>query len=305
MLIWDTGEYSVLPYRESVQSSESSDCESDSSNTASPGAVPSECQKLHVAFKQRKVRLRLHGTRLPQNYTISLRLSKEEDRIDQPRRPVRRRRKLGPRTTRTETPETSTSEDENDRFSSSDVPSRVLKKDQLQPFRRIASPPLKDEATKSASASHLEDPQFKTKSSGKPQALPQSHKSPTNSSPTIKDPNPIHITSETETENETIRLTNAYPGSTNTISSIHQRRWFLYLDRHNSGFVPQRDEATNQKTWVRKRNAHGTKDGFERFHVLGREVERSIVTGRLAVDVLRDEGVQGFVPRGLWRAVVE
>ena len=45
--------------------------------------------------------------------------------------------------------------------------------------------------------------------------------------------------------------------------------------------------------------------GFEKFHVLGRDHERSVVTGRLAKDILMDEGVENYVPRGKWRAVVE
>jgi hypothetical protein len=45
--------------------------------------------------------------------------------------------------------------------------------------------------------------------------------------------------------------------------------------------------------------------GFPPFHVLGREVETSVLTGRRAVDVARDEGLVGYKPRGGWRAVVE
>ncbi len=41
------------------------------------------------------------------------------------------------------------------------------------------------------------------------------------------------------------------------------------------------------------------------FVVLGRDVERSIVTGRTAEEVMRDEGVEEFVGRKGWRAVVE
>ena len=111
--------------------------------------------------------------------------------------------------------------------------------------------------------------------------------------------------SEDEIESETIRLTNAYPGAANTISSIYQRRWFLTLDRHNCGFVPEQDKGTGQKLWVRKLKADGTRDGFEKFHVLGREVERSIVTGRLAGEILRDEGIEGFLPRASWIAVTK
>ena len=45
--------------------------------------------------------------------------------------------------------------------------------------------------------------------------------------------------------------------------------------------------------------------GFEPFFVSGREVERSVVTGRLADEVLRDGGVEGYVARKGWRPVLE
>lgn len=52
----------------------------------------------------------------------------------------------------------------------------------------------------------------------------------------------------------------------------------------------------------RERQA-GRDDGG--FLVLGRDVERSIVTGRTADEVMRDEGVEGYVGRKGWKAVVE
>ena len=45
--------------------------------------------------------------------------------------------------------------------------------------------------------------------------------------------------------------------------------------------------------------------GFEAFFVRGRDVERSVVTGRTADEVMVDEGVEGFVGRKGWRAVLE
>jgi hypothetical protein len=53
--------------------------------------------------------------------------------------------------------------------------------------------------------------------------------------------------------------------------------------------------------WVRRSND----EGFEPFFVLGADVERSIVTGRLSSDVFADEQVQGYVPRKSWRPIVE
>ena len=39
--------------------------------------------------------------------------------------------------------------------------------------------------------------------------------------------------------------------------------------------------------------------------MLGREVERSVISGRVAGEVLGDEGVKGFVGRRGWRGVTE
>jgi hypothetical protein len=95
-------------------------------------------------------------------------------------------------------------------------------------------------------------------------------------------------------EDAQTRLTNAYPGSTNSIGSVHQRRWFILLDRASSGFV--RDAGTG--LWVRQ--ATRDREGFEPFFVRGRDFERSVVTGRLAREVEQDEGVTGFVGRSGW-----
>lgn len=109
-----------------------------------------------------------------------------------------------------------------------------------------------------------------------------------------------------------IRANNAYPGATNIIGSIHQRRWFLSLDRLNSGFICEISKDDSERTkkkrkWVRRReqNNQGERlSGFEPFYVRGPDFEKSIVTGRLAGDILSDEGVEGFVRRRGWRAVI-
>jgi len=77
-----------------------------------------------------------------------------------------------------------------------------------------------------------------------------------------------------------------------------------------SGFSPV-TEADGSKTWRRtcmdddhgRERQAGRDDGG--FLVLGRDVERSIVTGRTADEVMRDEGVEGYVGRKGWKAVVE
>ena len=97
-----------------------------------------------------------------------------------------------------------------------------------------------------------------------------------------------------EDEQVVIRRNNAYPGALNDVGSVHQRRWYLTLDRVGSGFVRKGSR------WEKKREM-----GFEPFFVMGREEERSVVTGRLAGDVLTDDGVEGFVPRKGWMAVMD
>lgn len=109
-----------------------------------------------------------------------------------------------------------------------------------------------------------------------------------------------------------IQKNNAYPGSTNTIGSIHQRRWYLSLDRANSGFEPRNpsnragapSSTSKKRVWVRGHSNENTMRGFDSFYVRGPEVERSILTGRLGKDVLNDEKVEGFVPRQGWRPVL-
>lgn len=75
LLIWDTGTYTVLPSRASKKL-EDSDSQSDENDASSE---LTEQEKLHQAFRTRKIRLRLDGTRLPRNYVLNLRLTKEED----------------------------------------------------------------------------------------------------------------------------------------------------------------------------------------------------------------------------------
>lgn len=92
------------------------------------------------------------------------------------------------------------------------------------------------------------------------------------------------------------------------MGSIHQRKWYLSIDRLNSGFVPTKDPKIKRNIWVKKTgdvDENGSVPRFDPFYVRGREVERSVVTGRLATDILADEGVVGYVPRGLWRPVLE
>ncbi|TKA62738.1 hypothetical protein B0A55_09041 [Friedmanniomyces simplex] len=89
---------------------------------------------------------------------------------------------------------------------------------------------------------------------------------------------------EDDGQDAAIRTSNAYPGATNTIGSVHQRHWFVTLDRKLSGFHKSRRSGPHQGRWV---------GPWEAFYVKGRDHERSVVTGRLTGDVMADEGVEG------------
>lgn len=92
-----------------------------------------------------------------------------------------------------------------------------------------------------------------------------------------------------------IRTNNAYPGATNSIGSVHQRYWFLTLDRRSSGFR-KAGSGPDAGRWI---------GDWDAIVVRGRDHERSIVTGRLADDVMADAGVTKFVGRKMWSPITE
>ena len=210
----------------SPQTTDDDETEDDEAANEGSEVADGQCQessKLVAAFKTRCIRLRLHGTRLPHNYTVILRLPSNEI-IKKPT--VRRRRRRSQRSSATRTPATSS-----------------------------------DEASIADASVHDE----------------------------VADQN---LDTDTEEDDQT-RTTNAYPGSTNDIGSVHQRRWFLQLDRQGSGFSPDTSVSGRGK-WT---------GGFNSFLVRGRDHERSVVTGRLARDVESDEGIEDFVGRGGWTGI--
>ncbi|KAI0601445.1 DNA polymerase ligase-domain-containing protein [Biscogniauxia sp. FL1348] len=213
LLIWDTGTYSVLPPDRRADSSQSP-------SPSPPSPHPSPQETLAHAFRARKIRLRLHGARLPDPYVINLRLPRGGD------------------------------------ASSSTVP-------------------------------HSSNPASRRRCQrGREREQDQE-----------------------EEQEEEVRRTNAYAGATNSIGSVYQRRWFLSLDRAGSGFVRRggRGRSGGRGVWEcelgrgrGQRDGDGDGDGDQDrmaypFYVRGLEAERSVVTGRLGEEVLRDEGVVGIV----------
>lgn len=245
LLIWDTGEYEVLPYREPVKARTTDDELSDPEYDKD-GNVETESEKLFAAFQARHIRLRLHGTRLPKGYTVSLRLPSANDRSTQPKKPKRKRRRLDPSKIVRRGPPSTDSETENEAAKLSTA---------------------EDKAITSAANDSGEDVEMQDAA----------------------------LASEADDGDAAIRSNNAYTGATNTIGSVHQRHWFLSLDRANSGFRKARS-GPDAGRWIGE---------GEPFVVLGREAERSVVTGRIADEVMADEGVEQFYGRKMWRPITE
>ncbi|KAH4229051.1 hypothetical protein HBI73_002290 [Parastagonospora nodorum] len=241
LLIWDTGTYEVLPRKTggrnrkgmpSPQTTDDEETELDSDEETSrkptrTTGIEHENDKLITAFQTRYIRLRLHGTRLPKNYTIVMRLPTNEI-IQHPT--VRRKSRHKPLVHKIKLQSDSEAEDQADLQNPMSVPGE-------------------------------------------------------------------EIDTDTDEDVQT-RATNAYPGSTNDIGSIHQRHWFMQLDRQNSGFVVD-DTSGGKVKWVRGPDG----SGFEPFLVRGRDYERSVVTGRLAREVESDQGVYNFVGRAGWMEI--
>lgn len=233
LLIWDTGTYCVLPSKKSpteMPSPQTTDDESEAINGATRDPMYDN-EKLIEAFQSRHIRLRLHGTRLPKDYTITLRLPSNNDHPSH--KPAVRRRKKKPVAQNRQPSHTSDSD-------STPIASHTVNKDQN---------------------AEIDD---------------------------------LNTDSE---EDALTRAQNAYPGSTNSIGSVHQRRWFALLDRTSSGF-----EKSGGK-WVRRLLTDGEMGGFDAFVVRGRDHERSVVTGRLAREVESDEGCVGYLGRGGWKSI--
>ncbi|KAI1103457.1 DNA polymerase ligase-domain-containing protein [Jackrogersella minutella] len=75
LLIWDTGTYTILPPRE-IRNRADSNSQSEEEDMS---RQLTEQEKLHNAFQTRKIHIRLNGTRLPHDYALNLRQTKEED----------------------------------------------------------------------------------------------------------------------------------------------------------------------------------------------------------------------------------
>ncbi|KAK4626903.1 hypothetical protein CLAFUW4_05048 [Fulvia fulva] len=235
LLIWDTGQYEVLPRPRKRQKTTDDELSNDEASTKLDNLSQSEL--LHQAFQSRHIHLRLNGARLPLGYTIALRLPASNHTAAQPKKPARKWRRQHPSKAARKTSVVTDSD-----YDSGTVPSSPVAIDAEAEEEDLAAA----------------------------------------------------IASEDD-EDATIRANNAYTGATNSIGSVHQRHWFLTLDRTYSGFR-KAGNGPDAGQWV---------GDWEAFYVRGRDVERSVVTGRNADEVMADENVEEFVGRKMWRPITE
>jgi hypothetical protein len=247
LLIWDTGTYTILP-RRSKHAPRADPSSQDSS--ASEGRTQQEL--LEEAFHNRKIRIQLHGAKLPETYVLNMRLTRMEDaegRAKSRRGPSRKRRRI-----RLAEPETSS---ESDHQTDEEEEDSVV---------------VRGKEIKGSNASARD-------------------------------------TELQELEDAEVRRTNAYPGASNSIGSIHQRKWYLSLDREACGLQERREagKTTWQIPCVPEPTCQ-TGNAMQRlrfpFHVRGVEHERSAVTARTGEDIMRDEGVGKFARRKGWVPVL-
>ncbi|KAJ6787036.1 hypothetical protein PWT90_08841 [Aphanocladium album] len=264
LMIWDTGTYSILPRRSKYAPALDPNSEPSDDEEVASSSPTTQQALLHAAFQTRKIKIRLHGTKLPNPYVVYIRLTKTEDaagraKVTRSKRSTRPRRRGG-KAAAAKKPETSASSSDESENSDNDIV--PASNSQI---------PEQDAAKMSALEKELR-----------------------------------------ELEDDEVRRTNAYKGATNSIGSIHQRKWFLSLERNLSGFESRRSES-GRAFWLPKNTT--TVDVDRRgeqdeeaclsypFYVRGRDYERSVITGRLGADILHDEGVTDFVPRMGWNSV--
>lgn len=272
LLVWDTGSYEVLPPRRSkyapVDSQEGRHSD-DGEEEEERWVKLTQQEKLAAAFSSRKIRLRLSGSRLPRGYAVNLRLTKDEDAAGRAKaaRPAGTRKRRGRKAPPKKKAQETSSDGEDD--SGPDTRPGRADRDEEDYNDGSAAASKKDAEGISEMERELR-----------------------------------------ELEDAEVRRTNAYPGAVNSIGSVHQRKWFLSLDREECGFARTRKDG--RVWWERQEAADGDREGSDPgqgrlqwpFYVRGPDHERSIVTGRLGVEVLRDEGVVGYVGRKGWRPIL-
>jgi hypothetical protein len=274
LLVWDTGEYEILPHKSEIKAQLERKETADSQGT-DPGPQGEsrddrpENEKLISAFQNCKIKLRLHGHKLPKNYTVNMWVASDSDhRLPSARRlPMRKRRRLDP-----------------------------------EEARRLKE--YEDEMNETASESGSDTDGRTNFTLGAKFSIGTSIRGGSMTA-LYETPEEEAQKEIEEREDEETRHNNAYPGASNTIGSVHQRKWFMGIAKEDSGFVKK---GKSPAAWVRRRDENGQLLGWDPFFVHGAEgdkAERSVVTGRTSAEVFADEGVVGFKRRKGWQPILQ
>lgn len=232
---------------------------------------------LHDAFANRKIRLRLHGKKLPEPYVIYLRLTKSEDATGRaknlrPSLPRRSKRKNKPSEVEKDS-NTDDSDDPDDNSNENNHTNIDIDEADLH----SAAHQLVDTATMS-----LEDQEIRE----------------------LED-------EQVRQTNAYIGASNSIGSiyQRRWYLSLDRRACGLVEskgEKRSRWFTP-----TNQQTPLLQTSLdmHSSLTDNENrlsfpFYVKGRDEERSIITGRLGADILDDEGVKDFKPRMGWMPVL-
>ncbi|GFP56711.1 hypothetical protein TASIC1_0007020300 [Trichoderma asperellum] len=273
LIIWDTGTYSVLPRRskhappEDPSSPPGSPHSSSSSSSSLNKHAPTAQSLLHAAFQNRKIRLRLHGTKLPDPYVINIRLTKTEDaagRSRSSRTPRTRRRGRTTQVRRVE-PE-STPSDSGDYDDDSDI-------DREEPTNN--------------------EPQGKTNNDSP--SLNETRRQQEEEDAQVRLTNAYLGASNT--------IGSVY--QRRWYLSLDRRACgFTKKKRHGRSAWELLPDTAPKDPSDSEAEPGSCRLSFP-FYVRGPQFEQSVVTGRLGEEVLRDEGATAFVPRKGWTPVMK
>ncbi|KFA65754.1 hypothetical protein S40285_04899 [Stachybotrys chlorohalonatus IBT 40285] len=231
---------------------------------------------LHAAFQNRKIRLQLHGAKLPDPYIINLRLTKSDDAAGRANntRPLRSRRRRRRRLGRTSAPRPEASSGEGEGDDEDDahlVPSQAQANTHAEPLSAMER-----------EIRELEDEQVR---------LSNAYAGADNTIGSVYQ------------RRWFLSLDRRACGF------VERRANGRVVWRHNV------EAATAGPTAPSARRSTGPEDPGTQdakhdrlsypFHIHGVNHERSVVTGRTGADILRDEGVPNFIPRKGWLPVLK
>ncbi|KAF7558294.1 hypothetical protein G7046_g5859 [Stylonectria norvegica] len=262
LLIWDTGTYTIPP-RQSKHAP-SSDPSSPPSSPPPPLGATAQTL-LHAAFQNRQIRLRLHGSKLPDPYVLNLRLTKSEDASGRARssRTPRTRRRTRASASAAAQPETSSDSDDEAVIGSTEAAAAGEAISAME--REIRE--LEDEHVRATNA----------------------YAGATNTIGSV-DQRRWYLSLD--------RRACGFVERKQKGRSVWEPDPDRPVETFGSAAV-EADEPRETKDML-----DSSRLQFP-FYVRGVEEERSMVTGRKGADVLRDEGVHNFTQRKGWKPVLK